>query len=210
MSKMELNLKTTFERNASQYRHLGHPCSRCASSLCKCCTISSCIPSIAHMTSGNLVLKNKLTLISAATFGKPMCCSCRRAIALRVPDSTRMSVTSLLCMPPSADKTLRARDEESAEVWGESAEVMTLHGLWFEIKPEVHDLARITYFSSHQFIQKQDDSNLPMLTRIYIKCNPSIFFSCLRHYTFYPTNLCLMWIFLSTKHFLFNSNWIRP
>lgn len=155
MSKMELNLKTTFERNASQYRHLGHPCSRCASSLCKCCTISSCIPSIAHMTSGNLVLKNKLTLISAATFGKPMCCSCRRAIALRVPDSTRMSVTSLLCMPPSADKTLRARDEESAEVWGESTEVMTLHGLWFEIKPEVHDLARITYFSSHQFIQNR-------------------------------------------------------
>lgn len=39
------------------------------------------------------------------------------AAALSGPDSTKVSVTSLLCVPPSAEQTLRPADEESAEVW---------------------------------------------------------------------------------------------
>lgn len=41
--------------------------------------------------------------------GKPMCCSCLCAIALSIPDSRRASVTSLLYMSPSAEKTLKAQ-----------------------------------------------------------------------------------------------------
>ncbi len=76
-----------------------------------------CVPSIAHITFGNLAVKSKSTLILSAACGKPMCCSCRCAVSLSTPDSTRLSVTSLLYVPPSAEKTPRPRDEESAKVW---------------------------------------------------------------------------------------------
>lgn len=109
---------TTTGGNTEQRRHPGHSNSMYASFVSKCGIIGYCVPSISHMTLGNLAVENESTLIlSAARRGEPMCCSCRLAVALSTPDSTRVRLTSLLYVPPSAGETPRPRDEESAEAW---------------------------------------------------------------------------------------------
>lgn len=111
------NVATTCEGNTQQCRQPGHSRGRCVSFVCTYGIMGYCAPSIAHMTLGNLAVKNKWTLISFAVCGKPMCCSSRCAVDISTPDSTRVSLTSLLYMPPSAEKTQRPRDEESAKFW---------------------------------------------------------------------------------------------
>lgn len=102
---------------------------------CKCkwrkCDITAfCVPSTAHMTSGSLAVENESPLILSAARGKPMCCSCRRVVALSTPDSAGGSMTYLLYMPPSAGKTPGPRDEESAKVWLSQGDVITRPGPW--------------------------------------------------------------------------------
>lgn len=97
-----------------------------------------CVPPHAHMTLGNLVVKNKSTLISVSCLWEPMCCSCLCAIALSIPDSTRASVTSLLytVCHRLLKRPCRPRDEESAKSWAAQG----CHDSGFQIKL-LHDLA---------------------------------------------------------------------
>lgn len=135
-----------FGENTKQCRQPRHSSNMHASFVSECCIMGYSVPFIAHMTFGNLAVKNGSTSILSAACGKPMCCPRHRATALSTAGSTRVRMTSPLYVPPSPEKTPRPRDEESAKV----CPTRGCHDSpCFWIKPELHYLATRTYFSPH-------------------------------------------------------------
>lgn len=98
-----------FGENTKQCRQPRHSSNTHASFVSKCCIMGYSVPSIAHMTFGNLAVKNRSTSILSAACGKPTCCPRHHATALSTAGSTRVRMTSLLYVPPSPEKDPEAK-----------------------------------------------------------------------------------------------------
>lgn len=102
-------------------RHDGHLCNSCASLVSKCgieLYRPLCFVYCPHdIYQSHCQEQVNFDFVCRFLETNTVCCSCRCTTALSTLDSTRVSVTSLLYMPPSAEKTQRPRDKESAKVW---------------------------------------------------------------------------------------------